>query len=60
MQKETRRIIAVGSGFPTKQFRSTRILKLLNWGFRNTNTMKLLTKINLFLKLILGWGKKTK
>ena len=28
MKKDTRRIIAVGSGFPTKQFRSTESLKL--------------------------------
>ena len=41
MQKETRRIIAVASGFPTKQFRSTESLKLLNWGFRNTNTYEI-------------------
>ena len=41
MLKETRRIIAVASGFPTKQFRSTESLKLLNWGFRNTNTYEI-------------------
>ena len=41
MQKDTRRIIAVGSGFPNKNFRSTESLKLLNWGFRNTNTYEI-------------------
>ena len=40
MQKDTRRIIAVASGFPTKNFRSTESQKLLNWGFRNTNTFE--------------------
>ena len=40
MLKDTRRIIAVASGFPTKNFRSTESQKLLNWGFRNTNTFE--------------------
>ena len=44
MQKDTRRIIAVGSGFPTKQLRSTESLKLLNWSFRNTNTFEVSKK----------------
>ena len=39
--KDTRRIIAVGSGFPTKNLRSSQSLKLLNWGFRNTNTYEI-------------------
>ena len=33
MKREDRRIIAVASGFPTKNFRSTESLKLINWGF---------------------------
>ena len=41
MKKDTRRIIAVGSGFPTKNLRSSQSLKLLNWGFRNTNTYEI-------------------
>ena len=41
MMKDTRRIIAVGSGFPTKNLRSSQSLKLLNWGFRNTNTYEI-------------------
>ena len=44
MKKEKRRIIAVASGFPTKQFRSSESLKLLNWGFRNTNTYEIAKK----------------
>jgi len=41
MKKDTRRVIAVGSGFPTKNLRSSQSLKLLNWGFRNTNTYEI-------------------
>ena len=40
MKKNDRRLIAVASGFPTKNLRSSESLKLLNWGFRNTNTFK--------------------
>ena len=49
MKKNDRRLIAVVSGFPTKNLRSSESLKLLNWGFRNTNTFKVSRKINLFL-----------
>ena len=42
IKENERRIIAVGSGFPTKNLRSTQsLLKLLNWGFRNTNTFEI-------------------
>ncbi len=40
MRKRDRRLIAVASGFPTKNLRSSESLKLLNWGFRNTNTFE--------------------
>ena len=40
MKKNDRRLIAVVSGFPTKNLRSSESLKLLNWGFRNTNTFE--------------------
>ena len=41
MKKNDRRVIAVASGFNTKNLRSTESLKLLNWGFRNTNTFEI-------------------
>ena len=44
MIKKDRRLIAVVSGFPTKNLRSTESLKLLNWGFRNTNTFEVSNK----------------
>jgi D-alanyl-D-alanine carboxypeptidase (penicillin-binding protein 5/6) len=44
MIKKDRRLIAVVSGFPNKQMRSKDSLKLLNWGFRNSNTYKISKK----------------
>ena len=44
MIKKDRRLIAVVSGFPTKNLRSSDSLKLLNWGFRNTNTFEVSNK----------------
>lgn len=44
MKKNDRRVIAVVSGFDTKKLRSSESLKLLNWGFRNTNTFEISKK----------------
>ena len=41
MKKNSRRLIAVASGFENKNFRSSQSLKLLNWGYRNTNTFEI-------------------
>jgi D-alanyl-D-alanine carboxypeptidase (penicillin-binding protein 5/6) len=41
MKKNDRRLISVVSGFETKNLRSSESLKLLNWGFRNTNTCEI-------------------
>ena len=60
MQKDSRRIIAVGSGFPTKNFRSTESLKLLNWGFRNTSTYEISRNDKTFFELDTWLGKKNK
>ena len=62
MKKEKRRLIAVASGFPTKQFRSSESLKLLNWGFRNTNTFEISKKNETIFELDtwLGTSKKIK
>ena len=60
MKKDTRRIIAVGSGFPNKKFRSSESLKLLNWGFRNTNTFEISKKELTFFELETWLGKKNK
>ena len=60
MRKRDRRLIAVASGFPTKKFRSTESLKLLNWGFRNTNTYEISKKNLTFFELETWLGKKDK
>ncbi len=58
--KDTRRLIAVASGFPTKNLRSSDSLKLLNWGFRNTNTYEISKEGETFFELDTWLGKKTK
>ena len=49
MKKNDRRIISVVSGFDTKNLRSSESLKLLNWGFRNTNTFEISKKMKHYL-----------
>ena len=60
MIKDTRRIIAVGSGFPTKNFRSSESQKLLNWAFRNTNTYEVSKNDETFFELDVWLGNKNK
>ena len=60
MKKKDRRIIAVVSGFDTKNKRSSESLKLLNWGLRNTNTFEISKKDETFFELDTWLGKKNK
>jgi len=60
MIKNERRIIAVASGFQTKNLRSSESLKLLNWGFRNTNTFEISKKNETVFELDTWLGKKSK
>ena len=60
MKKKDRRVIAVASGFNTKNLRSTQSLKLLNWGFRNTNTFEISKKNETFFELDTWLGVKNK
>ncbi len=60
MQKDKRRVIAVGSGFPTKNLRSSQSLKLLNWAFRNTNTYEISKSGETLFELDTWLGKKNK
>jgi D-alanyl-D-alanine carboxypeptidase (penicillin-binding protein 5/6) len=59
MKRGTRRLIAVGSGFDTKNLRSSESLKLLRWGYRNTDTF-LVSEKNKTLFDIDTWLGKTK
>ncbi len=60
MKKRDRRIISVISGFETKNQRSSESLKLLNWGFRNTNTFEISKKDQTVFELDTWLGKKEK
>ena len=60
MIKNNRRLIAVVSGFPTKNVRSSDSLKLLNWGFRNTNTFEIAKNSEIIFELDTWLGKKDK
>ncbi len=60
MKKKDRRIIAVASGFNTKNLRSSESLKLLNWGFRNTNTFEISKKDETIFELDTWLGVKNK
>ena len=60
MKKKDRRLIAVASGFPTKNLRSSDSLKLLNWGFRNTNTFEISKKDISKFELDTWLGKRNK
>ena len=60
MIKKDRRLIAVASGFETKNSRSSESLKLLNWGFRNSNTYEISKKEETTFELDAWLGKKQK
>ena len=60
MKKRDRRIIAVASGFNTKNLRSKESLKLLNWGFRNTNTFEISKKNETIFELDTWLGTSNK
>ncbi len=60
MKKNERRLIAVASGFPTKNIRSSGSFKLLNWGFRNTNTFEISKKDQTFFELETWLAKSEK
>ena len=59
MKKNDRRLISVVSGFPNKNLRSSESLKLLNWGFRNTNTFEISKKNETLFELD-TWLAKSK
>ena len=60
MKKNDRRLIAVASGFENKNLRSSESLKLLNWGFRNSNTFEISKKNETFFEISTWLAKKEK
>jgi serine-type D-Ala-D-Ala carboxypeptidase (penicillin-binding protein 5/6) len=60
MQNEDRRLTVVSSGFVNKNKRSSESAKLLNWGIRSFDTIKVASKDEIFDTLDVWLGKKQK
>ena len=60
MKQNDRRVIAVASGFETKNSRSSESRKLLNWAFRNSNTFEISKKNKTIFEINTWLGKKSK
>ncbi len=60
IKKGERRLIAVGSGFETKNSRSRQSKKLLTWGFTNFDTIQIAKTDEEISKLDVWLGKKDK
>ena len=58
IKKETRRIIAVGSGFKTMASRANQSLRLLNWGLTNSDTFEISKKNNTTFEFKTWLGKE--
>jgi len=55
-----RRITAVASGFKTKNSRSRESVKILNWGLKKFDTVRIVKKDEIFANLNVWLGKKNK
>ena len=60
IKRKNRRLIAVGSGFLTKNSRSKQSLKLLTWGLTKFETIKIAEKNKIFTTIEVWQGKKKK
>ena len=60
IKKDTRRLIAVGSGFETKKARTNESIKLHSWGFRNSVTYEVAVKDKTFFEIETWLGKRKK
>tara|TARA_B100001250_G_scaffold393710_1_gene396771 strand:- start:720 stop:1877 length:1158 start_codon:yes stop_codon:yes gene_type:complete len=60
VKRNGRRLIAVGSGFLTKNSRSKQSAKLLIWGLTNFDTIKISSENEIFAELDVWQGKKNK
>ena len=58
--RKNRRLIAVGSGFKTKNSRSKLSAKLLTYGFTNFDTIKMFEKNKTFTEVDVWLGRKDK
>ena len=60
IKRKNRRLIAVGSGFLTKNSRSKQSLKLLTWGLTKFETIKIAEKNKIFTTIEVWQGRKKK
>jgi len=58
IKRNNRRLIAVGSGFETKNSRSKESQKLFTWGLTNFDTIEIAKKKSEFIKLEVWLGQK--
>jgi len=58
IKKNTRRLIAVGSGFKTNALRASQSRKLLTWGLTNTETFEISKKEETYFDIKTWLGKK--
>ena len=58
IKKDTRRLIAVGSGFKTNALRASQSRKLLTWGLTNTETFEISKKEETIFQIETWLGKK--
>ncbi len=57
IKRKSRRLISVASGFETKRLRTSESIKLLSWGFRNTDTFQVSKKGETVFKIDTWLGK---
>ncbi len=58
LKKDTRRLIAVGSGFESNSARTSQSIRLLSWGLRNTDTYEVSKKDTTIFDIRTWLGKK--
>ena len=58
IKKDTRRLIAVGSGFDSNAARTSQSIRLLSWGLRNTDTYEISKKNSTTFDIRSWLGKK--
>ena len=58
LKKDTRRLIAVGSGFDSNAARTSQSIRLLSWGLRNTDTYEISKKNSTTFDIRSWLGKK--
>jgi serine-type D-Ala-D-Ala carboxypeptidase (penicillin-binding protein 5/6) len=58
VKRKTRRLISVGSGFDTKTLRTNESIKMINWGYRHTDTFQISKAQESFFDIETWLGEK--